>query len=113
MASQTIVDIQNNLLNMPEDMQRFIWKSYFSQIVLEEYNKKANDYNEKLNHNCRSYNDCSYYDKISNIHCGNGWAPVNIAWCLKWHSFIFDPPRCYYRSGQKKIHKEYEFRCVL
>ena len=69
---------------MPFDIQQRIWKAFFSNIVLKEFNENSVDYD---------------------IQQGTDYGlPVDIQWCLKWHSFIPFQPSV---SGQRQRHLEY------
>jgi hypothetical protein len=75
---------------MLSDIQERIWKSYFSNIVLEQYNKYNNSAIitvEKFNKSIVDYD-----------------IPVNIRWCSRWHNFI---PFQASVSGQRQVHIEY------
>jgi hypothetical protein len=75
---------------MPYEIQERIWKSYFSNIVLEQYKK----YNNSAILTVDKCNKTTVHYDI----------PVNIRWCLRWHNFIpFQD-----LTGQRQVHMEYE-----
>ena len=75
---------------MLSDIQERIWKSYFSNIVLEQYKK----YNNSAILTVEKCNKTTVHYDI----------PVNIRWCLRWHNFIpFQD-----LTGQRQVHMEYE-----
>ena len=76
---------------MPYEIQQLIWKSYFSNIVLEQYKK----YNNSAILTVEKCNKTTVHYDI----------PVNIRWCLRWHNFI---PFQASVSGQRQVHIEYE-----
>ena len=76
---------------MPYEIQQLIWKSYFSNIVLEQYKK----YNNSAILTVEKYNKTTVHYDI----------PVNIRWCLRWHNFI---PFQASVSGQRQVHIEYD-----
>ena len=75
----------SRLTTMPFDIQACIWKSYFTNIVLKQFNTKSVLYEVRL------YTDFG--------------KPVNERWELNWHSFI---PFQSAISGQRRIHVEYD-----
>ena len=72
--------------NLPEDLQQYVWKSYFSNHILAEL---------------IYWNNVHLASKDNTERC-----PVNWRWCLNWHHSKETPFQNL--SGQSQVHKDYD-----
>jgi hypothetical protein len=109
--------------NLPEDLQKHIWKLYFLNHITDEEtneegderriwtNEEINDLSEGMqqhmwkshfsNHVLKEYND---FNKSAIETIKLDWCPVYLRWCFRCrNSMIFED-----LSGQVQVHKDYD-----